>query len=273
MPTDITGTEVIQEDKLTGERVFRFVPGPIFANIIPRRRDQPDPAEDAGGPPRGDAGARRHSGRPHLPPSTRPFSCSRHRTPSSRRGPTRCPRRSSDRFMFDLRIHYPDAAKKRRSRPLTQEVQDIPDRAGGARFRDHRTAAAGPPHPGSPFDRELRRSPGALDPAAGGEEQAGVAKKYISWGAGPRASQYLVLGGQGARPVFRGAPMPTMQDIHDIAPSIPRPPDRDQLRRRGRGPEHARRHRRTAQREQAMDLEAGSPDDQPPSSGAQGRWR
>ena len=53
----------------------------------------------------------------------------------------------------------------------------------------------------------------------GGEEQAAVAKKYISWGAGPRASQYLVLGAK-ARAIFRGAPTPTMQDIHDIAPQI-----------------------------------------------------
>ena len=46
-----------------------------------------------------------------------------------------------------------------------------------------------------------------------------MAKRYISWGSGPRASQYLVLGAK-ARAAFRGAPMPTMQDVHDIAPAI-----------------------------------------------------
>ena len=53
----------------------------------------------------------------------------------------------------------------------------------------------------------------------GGAEQANVAKKYISWGSGPRASQYLVLGAK-ARAAFRGVPMPTMDDVLDIAPSI-----------------------------------------------------
>ena len=53
----------------------------------------------------------------------------------------------------------------------------------------------------------------------GGAEQAAVAKRYISWGAGPRASQCLVLGAK-ARAALRGAPMPSMDDVLDIAPSI-----------------------------------------------------
>ena len=69
MPSDITGTDILQDDPETGRRRFAFIPGPVFANIDPRRRDQPDPAQDPGRAPGSDAGAARHRRRPDLPPA------------------------------------------------------------------------------------------------------------------------------------------------------------------------------------------------------------
>ena len=95
MPSDITGTEVLEEDHTTGRRVFRFIKGPVFANLVPRRRDQPHAAQDPG---RGCSSRCRSTRSP--PAATRTTcrcrsSCSRRRTRSSRRARTRCPRRSS----------------------------------------------------------------------------------------------------------------------------------------------------------------------------------
>jgi hypothetical protein len=56
MPSDIIGTDVIEEDRATGRRNIRFIPGPVFAQGDSRRRDQPHAAEDTGGDARGDAG-------------------------------------------------------------------------------------------------------------------------------------------------------------------------------------------------------------------------
>ena len=66
MPADITGTDVLEEDRATGRRVFRFVHGPIFAQRRARRRDQPHAAQDPGGAAAGDAGVPGLGGRPDL---------------------------------------------------------------------------------------------------------------------------------------------------------------------------------------------------------------
>jgi hypothetical protein len=95
MPSDITGTDASSTRRpRPGERSFKFQQGPIFANVCARRRDQPHAAQDAGRAARGDAGAAGHrrGERTSCPARS---SCSRRRTRSSRRAPTRCPRRSS----------------------------------------------------------------------------------------------------------------------------------------------------------------------------------
>ena len=66
MPSDITGTDVLEEDRATGRRVFRFVRGPLFAQHRPGRRDQPHAAQDPGGAAAVDAGVPRDGGRPDL---------------------------------------------------------------------------------------------------------------------------------------------------------------------------------------------------------------
>ena len=95
MPSDITGTDILQEDPETGRRRFEFVTRPDLRQHPAGRRDQPHAAQDAGRPARGDAGAAgdgRQRTRSTCPTRS---SCWPRRTRSSRKGPTRCPRPSS----------------------------------------------------------------------------------------------------------------------------------------------------------------------------------
>ncbi len=217
MPTDITGTEVIQEDKLTGERVFRFVPGPIFANIV--LADEINRT-----PPKTQAALleamqeRDVTAAGTTYPLDPPFFVLATQNPIEQEGTYPLPEAQLDRFMFDLRIHYPDRVEEEKIATLTQEVQDIPIEpvVHGSEIIELQQLTRRIPVPPSIVGYAVRL---ARSTRPGGEEQADVAKRYISWGAGPRASQYLVLGAK-ARAAFRGAPVPTMQDIHDIAPSI-----------------------------------------------------
>ena len=217
MPTDITGTEVIQEDKVTGERVFRFVKGPIFANIV--LADEINRT-----PPKTQAALleamqeREVTAAGHTYQLDPPFFVLATQNPIEQEGTYPLPEAQLDRFMFDLRIGYPTSEEEAKIATLTQEVQDVPVEpvVHGREIIELQRLVRRIPIPPSIVGFAVRL---ARSTRPGGDEQAKVAKQYISWGSGPRASQYLVLGAK-ARAVFRGVPMPTMDDVLDIAPSI-----------------------------------------------------
>ena len=217
MPTDITGTEVIQEDKVTGERIFRFVQGPIFANIVLADEINRTPPKTQAAlleaMQERDVTAAGHTY--HLDP---PFFVLATQNPIEQEGTYPLPEAQLDRFMFDLRIGYPSRKEEEEIATLTQEVQDVPIEPviHGNEIIELQQLVRRIPVPPSIVGFAVRL---ARSTRPGGEEQANVAKRYISWGAGPRASQYLVLGAK-ARAAFRGAPMPTMDDVLDIATSI-----------------------------------------------------
>ncbi len=217
MPTDITGTEVIQEDKVTGERVFRFVPGPIFANIVlaDEINRTPPKTQAALLEAMQERDVTAAGKTYHLDP---PFFVLATQNPIEQEGTYPLPEAQLDRFMFDLRIHYPSREEEEKIATLTREVQEIEIEpvVHGSEIIELQQLVRRTPVPPSLVSYAVRL---ARSTRPGGDEQAAVAKRYISWGAGPRASQYLVLGAK-ARAVFRGAPVPTIQDIHDIAPSI-----------------------------------------------------
>ncbi len=217
MPTDITGTEVIQEDKITGERVFRFVRGPIFANIV--LADEINRT-----PPKTQAALleamqeREVTAAGTTYPLAPPFFVLATQNPIEQEGTYPLPEAQLDRFMFDLRIGYPDRGEEEKIATLTREVQDVAVEpvVHGREIIELQQLVRRIPVPPSIVRFAVRL---ARSTRPGGAEQAGVAKRYISWGSGPRASQYLVLGAK-ARAAFRGVPMPSMDDVLDIAPSI-----------------------------------------------------
>ena len=106
MPADIIGTNIIVEDA-EGRRHFQFQRGPIFAHILPGRRDQPGHAEDAVRPARGDAGDQRHGGRRRRIRCRAPFFVLATQNPIEMEGTYPLPEAQLDRFLFKLRVRYP----------------------------------------------------------------------------------------------------------------------------------------------------------------------
>ena len=217
MPTDITGTDVIEEDKITGKRVFRFVAGPIFANIVlaDEINRTPPKTQAALLEAMQERDVTAAGKTYHLDP---PFFVLATQNPIEQEGTYPLPEAQLDRFMFDLRIGYPDREEEEKIATLATEVQDVRVEpvVHGDEIIELQRLVRRIPAPPSIVGYAVRL---ARSTRPGGAEQAAVAKRYVSWGAGPRASQYLVLGAK-ARAAFRGAPMPTMEDVHQIAPVI-----------------------------------------------------
>ena len=217
MPTDITGTEVIEENKATGERVFRFVPGPIFANIVlaDEINRTPPKTQAALLEAMQERDVTAAGKTYHLDP---PFFVLATQNPIEQEGTYPLPEAQLDRFMFDLRIGYPAKEEEEKIATLTTAIENIEVKpvVHGDEIVRLQELVRRIPVPPSIVEFAVRL---ARSTRPGGEEQAEVAKRYISWGAGPRASQYLVLGAK-ARAAFRGVPMPSMDDVRDIAPAI-----------------------------------------------------
>src|SRR4029077_12048521 len=217
MPSDITGTGIIDEDRTTGKRAFRFVPGPVFANIV--LADEVNRT-----PPKTQAALlqamQEHqvtaAGQTHSLPA--PFFVLATQNPIEQEGTYPLPEAQLDRFMFELRVGYPSKAEEEaivtattgdRSAPvkpaLTAEevlnlqhlVRRIPVTEAVGR------ASVTLPRTTRPDDAEA--------PA--------FIKEYVSWGAGPRASQYLVLGAK-ARAALDGRPLADYDDLRSVAPTV-----------------------------------------------------
>jgi MoxR-like ATPase len=217
MPSDITGTEIIEEDQTTGKRGFRFVRGPVFANIV--LADEVNRT-----PPKTQAALlqamQEHqvtaAGQTHSLPS--PFFVLATQNPIEQEGTYPLPEAQLDRFMFELRVGYP--SKDEEERIVESTTGDV-----GASITPVLTAedvlalqhlVRRIPVP-KPLVRaavtlvRMTRPPDAEAPP--------FITQYVSWGAGPRASQYLILGAK-ARAALDGRPMPDEDDLRAVAPSV-----------------------------------------------------
>jgi MoxR-like ATPase len=217
MPSDITGTEVIQEDKATGERVFRFVPGPIFGNVI--LADEINRT-----PPKTQAALleamQEHQvtvgGRRHLLPD--PFFVLATQNPIEQEGTYPLPEAQLDRFMFHVWVDYPSAEEeleivKRTTADI--EVQITPT------LHAEQIAALTRIVRKVPVADHVARYALALARLTRRQEPDApdFVKEYVLWGAGPRASQFMVLGAK-ARAVLMGRLFVTTDDIRAIAPPV-----------------------------------------------------
>ena len=214
MPSDITGTEVIQEDKSTGERELRFLPGPIFGNII--LADEINRT-----PPKTQAALLEAMQEQQVTvggvqrPVPKPFFVLATQNPIEQEGTYPLPEAQLDRFMFNVRIDYPseleeleivkqttaDVSHKITSTLTAAEIQELCSLVRRVPIADHVAMDA------------LRLSRMTRPQKDDAPE---IAKKYIAWGAGPRASQYLVLGGK-ARAVLEGRHFVSREDICQVA--------------------------------------------------------
>ncbi len=216
MPTDITGTEVIEEDRTTGRRVFRFVKGPIFANIVLADEiNRTPPKTQAALLEAMQERAVTAAGETYrLPP---PFFVLATQNPIEQEGTYPLPEAQLDRFMLELPIHY----------PTREEEEEVAMRTTGEGEQEVRAVISAQelielqglvrriPAPPSLVSFAVRMAR-ATRP---GEEAASVTSRYVAWGAGPRASQYLVLGAK-ARAASRGAALPSYDDVRSVAPAV-----------------------------------------------------
>jgi len=217
MPTDITGTEVIEEDRTSGRRVFRFVRGPIFANVVLADEiNRTPPKTQAALLQAMQERAVTAAGQTYrLDP---PFFVLATQNPIEQEGTYPLPEAQLDRFMLELQIGY----------PTREEEEEIAMRTTGEDDPELRPVVAADElvqlqHlvrrvPASPslvaFAVRVARATRPGDPGS-----PAVTHKYVSWGAGPRASQFLVLGAK-ARAAFRGDALPSFDDVRAVAPAV-----------------------------------------------------
>jgi MoxR-like ATPase len=217
MPGDITGTELVEEDPATGKRQFRFVHGPVFANVL--LADEINRT-----PPKTQAALlqamQEHqvtaAGTTYSLPD--PFFVLATQNPIEQEGTYPLPEAQLDRFMLELRVGYPsreeeEAVVERTTGARTVIIQPVLDAVAlrGMQGLVRRI----------PVSKGLVRSAVSLvRMTRPGDAQApGFVREYVEWGAGPRASQYLVLGAK-ARAAMAGRPMADLDDVKAVAPSV-----------------------------------------------------
>ncbi|HSJ33338.1 MAG TPA: AAA family ATPase [Longimicrobiales bacterium] len=217
MPSDITGTEVLEEDRSTGRRMFRFVKGPIFANVV--LADEINRT-----PPKTQAALlqamqeRAVTAAGDTMALDRPFFVLATQNPIEQEGTYPLPEAQLDRFMLELRIGYPTREEEEQvamqttgsAEPVVRSVLGAEELVALQRLVRRVPA---PPSLVS-YAVRLVRSTRPEDEAA-----PELTRKYVSWGAGPRASQYLVLGAK-ARAALSGRGMPDLEDVRAVAPAV-----------------------------------------------------
>ena len=216
MPTDITGTEVIEEDRTTGRRVFRFVKGPIFANIILADEiNRTPPKTQAALLEAMQERSVTAAGDTYILPP--PFFVLATQNPIEQEGTYPLPEAQLDRFMLELPIYYPSKSEEEEiaMRTTGGEEQTVEPVLSAAELIDLQKMVRRIPAPPSLVSFAVRLAR-ATRP---GSEAAGVTGKYVSWGAGPRASQYLVLGAK-ALAASRGVAIPSYDDVRSVAPAV-----------------------------------------------------
>lgn len=216
MPTDIIGTDILEEDPETGRKGFRFHRGPLFANVIlaDEINRTPPKTQSALLEAMQELSVTAGGNTYRLEP---PFFVLATQNPIEQEGTYPLPEAQLDRFAFQLNLGYPDEkeeleiVKKTTSGPLP-EPEPVLSREEISRAREEVFSLTVPPHVYS----YAVRLPRATRP---GESSLDIVKKYVLWGAGPRASQWLVLGAK-ALAWLRGDPVPTGNHIREIAHDV-----------------------------------------------------
>jgi len=213
MPSDITGTDILQET-VEGRREFEFVKGPIFANIILADEINRTPPKTQSALL--EAMQEHHvtvSGR--IMPLPEPFFVLATQNPIEQEGTYALPEAQLDRFMFFVEVDYPDRDEERRiARETTGTASaEITPQVSGAQILKYQELVERVPVPDHIYDLavDLVR---ATRPASG--DAPDFCQKLVSWGAGPRAVQYLIRGAK-ARAVLHGSYLVRQEDLEAVA--------------------------------------------------------
>ncbi|MCQ2260280.1 MAG: AAA family ATPase [Bacteroidales bacterium] len=208
MPSDITGSEILDEN-----RHFQFIKGPVFANIV--LADEINRT-----PPKTQAALLEAmqekcvtvSGKSY--PLTAPFFVLATQNPIEQEGTYPLPEAQLDRFMLNIRMDYPTFEEevdivKGTTVDSTQEVNEV---MSAEEILCYQSVIRRMPVPDNVCQYAVRLSSSTRP----GTEGAQLATKYLSWGAGPRASQYLVMGAK-THAAMQGKYSPDMEDVNAVA--------------------------------------------------------
>jgi MoxR-like ATPase len=214
MPSDILGAEVIEEDRATGKRVIRFIRGPIFSNIIL--------ADEINRTPPKTQAALLEAMQEYQVTVTgvrydleRPLFVLATQNPIEQEGTYPLPEAQLDRFMFNVVIEYPSAEEERRILAMTTGTADplVTAVATGEEIERLHTLVRDVPAAANMIDYAARLVR-ATRPAS--EEAPEFVRKWVRWGAGPRAGQALLLGGK-ARALLEGRTVVSFEDLVAVA--------------------------------------------------------
>ncbi len=216
MPSDITGTELIDIDQETGKRAFRFFKGPVFANIVLADEINRTPPKtqaallEAMQENKVTAGGNSYK-------LEEPFFVLATQNPIEQEGTYPLPEAQLDRFMFNLKIGYPKledeieivrnttSEKKEKINPVLTRDQII----------DYQNLVRRVPV----SDNVVKYAVKIVSATRPTSSDLDFIKNSVDWGAGPRASQYLILAAK-AKALLDGRPTPDIQDIQTLVPPI-----------------------------------------------------
>ncbi|KAB2877893.1 MoxR family ATPase [bacterium] len=217
MPSDITGTEVIEENVSTGTKQFRFVKGPVFANIVL--------ADEINRTPPKTQAALLEAMQEHRVTASgntyvlaEPFFVLATQNPIEQEGTYPLPEAQLDRFMFNVWIDYPS---------MEEEVQIVKSTTSSYTYELHKVLSADEI---VYFQNLVRKVPVAdniiqyaVNLVSRTRPKSAEAPKFIndwvSWGAGPRASQYLILGAK-TRAILDGRFTPDLDDVKAVVKPV-----------------------------------------------------
>ena len=217
MPADVLGTEVIEEDRATGHRAVRFVPGPIFAQVI--LADEINRT-----PPRTQAALLEAMQEAQVTiagvrhPLELPLFVLATENPIEQEGTYPLPEAQLDRFMFNIVMSYPSAAEERAIVAATTVSGDpeVSPVAGAEDLLRARRLVRDVPAADNVIDYATRL---VRATRPGDATVAPSVARWVRWGAGPRAGQALVLAAK-ARAVVHGRPAASLDDIRAVAPPV-----------------------------------------------------
>ena len=217
MPSDITGTEILQETNQPGRRQFEFVKGPIFGNIILADEINRTPPKTQSALLEAMQEHRVTVGGKHwqLP---EPFFVLATQNPIEQEGTYPLPEAQLDRFMFLINVDYPTAEEERRiARETTgQHHGDLKKVIDGPTLIKYQELVERVPVPDHVYDTIVDLVRMSRPKYDGAFEWV---RKWVTWGAGPRAVQYLVRGAK-ARAVLHGSYLARMEDVEAVAKAV-----------------------------------------------------
>ena len=214
MPSDITGTEILEENQSTGHKQFVFVQGPVFTNLLLADEINRTPPKTQAALLEAMQEKRVTVGKKTYP-LEEPFMVMATQNPIEQEGTYPLPEAQLDRFMFNLWVDYPKEHELKQIIKATTAgaMQEPMPVLNGKEVMEIRKVVRMVPISDHVLEYIVRLVM-ATHPT--NEKSPEVSRKYLSWGAGPRAGQYLALGAK-SRALMRGNLQATVEDVRAVA--------------------------------------------------------